>query len=762
MKIRVALLWLVCFALAPIGILAGTPSDASPYLRAVEIVSVTAEGNFAEVVVKNNGAAGRYLRISVSVKEESGAVTAFGGTLTVLRPGAERKVKIVSDGFAGIVSEVSAQVSAGDAPVKFYVATDGDDANNGSLSAPFRTIDRAKDEVRRLKHAFGLPYGGATVYIRGGSYTMNQTLSFDARDAGFADSPVVYAAYNGEKVTVNGAYTLPPEAFVPANHIAAGVLRADLNALGITDFGEVTRSNAFTVASDTPSSTMLYADGQPQTLARYPNDGVLKTGAVTPASAGEEWTTEFAHNFGFDPAEKWRGEDVWTRGFWRWNWYEDALRAAVTSDKVRLGEKTAYGVAAGQEYYFYNILSELDAPGEFYIDRTGGFLYYYPPAGALSPGTSVTLTFLRTPIIAMKNAGNLRFEGLELADSRSSGVLIEDCENVVIEGCTLRGLGGQGVRILGGKNCGVLSGNIYNIGRGGVRLEGGDRATLTAGGHFVENCDIYDFCLESATYTPAIYFTNAGNIARNNRIHSGPHMGIALSGNDHLIENNEFYDLCRNSDDAGAIYGGRDWTQCGNVIRGNYFHDIYGKNGRGAHAVYLDDMLSGNTVSDNIFYNVYSAVFMHGGRNTTVSGNTVIDAEHSVWQRNIQNFDTYALPGGTLRSNYRAMFTEDDAARVSVPPSEAWRKYDAEPTAEFPFYRRLDKIPWDQPNYPKYNEFTGNTLYRSGRISVTAYAEESGVFGGNAEYPQTLEIGAVNRDGIGVYADQWRESEAAE
>ena len=38
------------------------------------------------------------------------------------------------------------------------------------------------------------------------------------------------------------------------------------------------------------------------------------------------------------------------------------------------------GIRADQRFYAYNLLEELDAPGEWYLDRQKGLLYFYPPS----------------------------------------------------------------------------------------------------------------------------------------------------------------------------------------------------------------------------------------------------------------------------------------------------------------------------------------------------------------------------------------------
>lgn len=74
-----------------------------------------------------------------------------------------------------------------------------------------------------------------------------------------------------------------------------------------------------------------------------------------------------------------------------------------------------------------------------------------------------------------------------------------------------------------------------------------------------------------------------------------------FNGNDHLMEYNEINDVCYESNDAGAIYAGRNWRMRGNVIRYNYLHDISGFEGKGCVGVYLDDVVAPNSeVRDSI------------------------------------------------------------------------------------------------------------------------------------------------------------------
>ena len=82
---------------------------------------------------------------------------------------------------------------------------------------------------------------------------------------------------------------------------------------------------------------------------------------------------------------------------------------------------------------------------------------------------------------------------------------------------------------------------------------GGDRATLTPGGHLVENCRIHDFGRIDRTYTPAIQLEGVGHRVAHNLMYDGPSSAMRIEGNDHLIEFNEVHSMVRESDDQGAM-----------------------------------------------------------------------------------------------------------------------------------------------------------------------------------------------------------------
>ena len=73
----------------------------------------------------------------------------------------------------------------------WFVATNGSNANPGTINAPFLTI----------QHAADVTGPGDTVEIRGGVYRETVTV----RHSGTASKPITFEAYNNESVTIDGA-----------------------------------------------------------------------------------------------------------------------------------------------------------------------------------------------------------------------------------------------------------------------------------------------------------------------------------------------------------------------------------------------------------------------------------------------------------------------------------------------------------------------------------------------------------------------------
>jgi hypothetical protein len=208
-----------------------------------------------------------------------------------------------------------------------------------------------------------------------------------------------------------------------------------------------------------------------------------------------------------DRPNRWKDTgDLWVHGYWSWDW-ANSYERVTKLDAQRRHVFTAppmglYGFRKGQRFYFLNVLEELDQPGEWFLDRKSGMLYFWPPK-PLSASANVVLSLFDKPLVRMVGASHVAIEGVRFEATRASAVEISGGERNPIAGCTIRNVGNWGVVISRGKDHAVVSCDIFDTGDGGVALDGGDRQTLAPGGHFVDNCRFARQGRWSRCYVPA-------------------------------------------------------------------------------------------------------------------------------------------------------------------------------------------------------------------------------------------------------------------
>lgn len=534
--------------------------------------------------------------------------------------------------------------------------------NAEQTDGPLQSLTAAQNAVKQLKRDPGLSRRGIIVQLHAGIYPIAKTLSFGAEDSGADSAAIIWQAAPGDLVILSGGQEI--HGFEPVAEAAllqrlsvparAHVVQANLRAQGIEDFGAISEK-------DGPGLEVFFNDTRLQ-LARYPNEGYLKiasvpqTGAKLINEGSWQWQRfgiPVGRHFGRiryadDHPRNWQpSPDIWLHGYFCWDW-RDGFQQIQSIDAQKREITLAppyhnYGFHQEQRFYFLNVLEELDQPGEWYLERESGVLYLWPPASL--ENSSVKVSMLQGPLLALENTSNLRFENIIFELSRTHGIAIKGGSHNLIAGCTVRNVGMTAIVIDGGNNQGVQSCDIYNIGGGGIILNSGERKTLTSGNSFVDNTHFHHFGQVRKTTCPAIDTRGVGTRISHNLLHDSPDAGVMYWGNEMLLEYNEVHNLAKESDDVGAFYFGRDYTMRGNVIRYNYFHHLQKPMHVGVMSVYLDDFASGATIFGNIFYKAGRAVFMGGGRDHLIENNIFVECSPSIFLdarglvRNTEFFD---------------------------------------------------------------------------------------------------------------------------
>jgi len=512
--------------------------------------------------------------------------------------------------------------------IEFFVSPQGNDAHAGTMVQPFRTLEAARDTVRRSDHSRKV-----VVWLRAGVYERENPFELTDEDSGTQGNPVVYRAWPGEEVRMVGGVEIKDWKFVKDEAILArlvpeasgNVLQVDLKDADISDYGQVKNGGI-----------ELFFDDQPMTLSRWPNNGLVTIMDLVEPNTVNIWgimgsqTGKFIYEG--DRPNRWFDEnDIWVHGYWFWEWADERQKVESIDTENRIVTIVPpyhnYGYRIGQWFYWFNILAELDTPGEWFLDRESDLLYFWPPKPIESNRAIVSAS---NGLLVLDGVSHVFIEGVIIETCRGTAITMKDCEHVKIAGCVLRNLGSKAIYVDGGHNSGVVSCHIYQTGDGGIELRGGDRPSLTPGGHYADNNHIHHCSRWNRTYTPGIAVDGVGNSVTHNLINDAPYIAVQFCGNDHTIAFNEIHNVCLGSNNVGAIYAGRDWTMRGTTIEYNYLHDITGFQGNGCRGVHLDDMFSGTLIYGNIFYRVANAAFIGGGRDCIVENNIFVECQPSL------------------------------------------------------------------------------------------------------------------------------------
>jgi hypothetical protein len=405
----------------------------------------------------------------------------------------------------------------------------------------------------------------------------------------------------------------------------------------------------------------LWINGRRATLARSPNKGFYH---ITEAVGADVFTglkenmnfhafciapQQYAVLKGLSDAER---ADVlltvthaWAVGQCRIQELNEEVRA------VRIKGRSRYPFVEfepDQRWWMENFRAALDAPGEWFLDKTKGEVLYRP-----LPGEDMTRAEVLAPVvdkfIVMKGASDVTFEGIRFeysnylypanglhdgqAATTSDGCIeIEDSRGIHFKNCTIAHTGLHGVWFKNGcAESSVAHCHLHDLGGGGVYvgqtwrpddrrvnhhisvddciIQHGGRLHPSACGVVlthtqqcrVTHCDIADF-----------YYTG---------ISAGWNWGYGdTASRETLVENNHIHHLgWAYLSDMGGFYG--LGTSPGTIIRGNHVHHITSHR-YGGWGLYNDEGATDTLMENNLVHDTWNAGFhQHYGYFNTVRNN---------------------------------------------------------------------------------------------------------------------------------------------
>lgn len=583
----------------------------------------------------------------------------------------------------------------------YYVATDGNDSWSGKLKkpnvagtdGPFLTFRRAQRAVRQLK-AVGPLNGPVTVYLRGGSYELAEPLVFTPDDSGTPENPITYAAYPGETPIVSGGREIQ------------GWERVTNRRLLKRAGGELWMASVPGVKAGKWYFHELFVNGSRRQRARTPNRGFFQVDGDI--RHGKQAQFKF-HPGDIRPSWAVQG-DVEVVALQSWAEFRMYIRAVDKATHTVTLSTTAASSnrAETARYWVENTMDALDAPGEWYLDRKNGIVYYRHEPGE-------NLDHIRVIAPALEQL--VRFEGRNgtgwVHDIRLHGLTLTDTDwsmgpdgyvdlqaaydipaavegmgtrSITVESCTFEHLGGYGVEFGGGptrwwgvrqgsKDDRIVGNDMFDLGAGGVKI--GDPKDPNSEGQATDGNVVSDNHIHNIglVYPAAVGIwvgESSDNMISHNEINDTYYSGIsvgwtwgygptATKGN--LIEFNKIYNIGRGLlSDMGCIY--TLGVQPGTVERNNLCHDV-SRYRYGGWGLYTDEGSSDIVIENNVVYRTEDGGFhQHYGANNIVRNNIFAYGKEAqirrsreeshlsfTFEHNIVYWDSGKLLDGTWANN---------------------------------------------------------------------------------------------------------------
>lgn len=562
--------------------------------------------------------------------------------------------KLTGEGTFGEPEEPKAQVEFDEGEFvmgenDLVVAPDGDDSNAGTVDAPLKTLEKAKEILKNSSAD-----DAVTVWFREGTYTINETVEFTSEDR----SNVLYRSYPAEKVSFSGSKLITGWSETTINGVKAFITDVEVN-------------------SDEDYFRSLFKGDKRLSLSSYPKEGTFKVAdpSASEAVAGSHAPDFFTHSVAFyahkdqilDFANA-QDVEVQVMHFWC-DEHLPVHSVDASTGRIETTKPTAMRVRVDDNFVYHNVKEALSLPGEWYLDRTEDKLYYIPEEGDTVENT-VLNAGVNDKLIDFNGAENISFQGIDFvntdwefvngthtgnpfpsshplyknikygADHPQAAYEIPAAINIVASkgidftDCRFENISYTAVKFdKGAQDCDITSCMFNEIGANAIFIHGEFVVPATTRNINVRDCHIgyYGRIFSNAI---GILLTNAYDCNLvNNEIHDGWYTGVSVGWswgyaehptNKITISNNLIYNIGNGwLSDMGGIY--TLGVQPETVISGNEIYNVgcdEGAYGYGGWGIYLDEGSSEMLVENNLVYDCSSETFhQHYGRDNIIRNN---------------------------------------------------------------------------------------------------------------------------------------------
>jgi hypothetical protein len=523
----------------------------------------------------------------------------------------------------------------------WYVDPDtGDDSGPGTQDRPWRTLQRASSASYALNDALLLRCGK----------TFRETLDLTSTNA--AAGSLLIAGYGdctgGQRPTISGADLMPATGWTKATNGADQTL---VHAL-----------------SSAPGK--LFFQGKPLVKARYPNArGVGQEFSVLRANAGNR--NSFFLSLTDTQAlasQDLVGAVVHVRVA-PWRIETATVNAYVASTGLLTLNRTLdYAIPEGAGYILEGKCWMLDTPGEWCFDAPAGKVYVWGPNNEAASAFTQVEVGTRSLGVRLRWIANPRVEWLRTTQHLDSGFHMTETHGLRISNVASEWDQEFGIQVLSANDVQIESSAVAAAGWAGISVREGNRVSVTR--NLVTDTGLANRP-QGADSGILVVSQNAqvnGNVVYRSA-NGGIHFRNALGNK---VQDNLVVAFCLRLTDCGGIY---TFTAAYPTLPANAYTAAAIVSGNaliGAHSntegtaggarnmaagIYLDELTSGATVSENFIADTEVGIHLHDAAYNLVSANRIRSAGHAGIRGVASRTDVNALKANRISGNSLGYFS---------------------------------------------------------------------------------------------------------
>ncbi len=482
-------------------------------------------------------------------------------------------MKLINSKLTAILLVYSFYLSALNAQTTIIVSPSGNDNYIGTIDNPVLSIEKA------LLIAKGSNDREIHILLREGTYYLSSTLQIDSES--FGDKCLTISNYDNESPIVSGGMRIHPK------------------------WEKVHGRNFLKTKVNKTNFDQLFINSGKRILARYPN---YKEGALMNGTSEDAIFVDRIRSWK-DPG----GGFIHALHGHEWGGMYYIIEGRKGDELIYKGgfQNNRPSNMHPQFRFVENIFEELDAPGEWFLNKKEQVLYYYPYANenldkalvetanmpALielkgTPGTPISNISIKNISFAHTSRTFMaEYEPLMRSDwqiHRGAAVFMENAESCTVENCEFSDLGGNAIFISGyALDCTIKSNYIHHIGASAICLVGQsyslrspsfeygqfvpyvdiDKTPGPKNNNYPRQCTVEDNLIhhigEVEKQVAGVQIQMAAQLnVRHNTIYKVPRSAINIGDGafgGHIIEYNDAFETVLETSDHGAFNSwGRD------------------------------------------------------------------------------------------------------------------------------------------------------------------------------------------------------------